>query len=327
MKVVVIGYGSIGKRHVKNLLANSNYDIIICTKQKNPKLFDKKRCFVVRTFQECLLHKPVIGFVTNVSSEHIKTSLLLAKAGCDMFIEKPLSNSLENSEKLLNVVKREKLVTLMGCNLRFHKCINKIKDLLVEKKIGRVISAKIECGTYLPDWHPYEDYRKSYASRNDLGGGVVLTCIHELDYLYWFFGEIKEVFSMTGKFSDLKIKADDLSAMILKFKNNVIAEVHLDYFQRPDIRSCKVIGTKGTIYWDSITNQVKLYDFNTKKWKTEVKINNYNKNDMYVKEIKHFIQCINHKEKSINDISQGIYVTKIALAVIKSAKLKKIMTL
>lgn len=92
----------------------------------------------------------------------------------------------------------------MGCNLRFHDCIKKMKSLLEKETIGKIISVKVECGAYLPDWHPYEDYSKGYAARDDLGGGVVLTCIHELDYLYWFFGEIKEVFSITGKFSNLK---------------------------------------------------------------------------------------------------------------------------
>ena len=326
LKAVIAGYGSIGKRHVKNLLAISNYDINIYTEQKNPKSYNQKKCFFFNTFQDCFLGEPTIGFVANVSSLHVDTALELANAGCHLFIEKPLSNSLQNVEKLSRIIKKKKLVTLMGCNLRFHSSIQKIKELIEKRKIGRIISVRAESGAYLPDWHPYEDYRDSYASRNDLGGGVVLTCIHELDYLYWFFGSVKEVFSMTGKHSDLKTNADDLSAIIMKFNNGVIAEVHLDYFQRPEIRSCKIIGTKGTIYWDSTTNEVKLYDIDRKKWKTIHKIKKYDKNEMYVKELKHFINCVDNKKKSINDISQGIYTLKIALAVIKSSKLKKVVT-
>ena len=325
MKAIVVGYGSIGKRHVKNLLAISDYDINVCTEQKNPQSYHQKRCIFFNTLQDCL-DEPAIGLVTNVSKSHVTTALKLANIGCHLFIEKPLSNSLQNVDKLYRIIKKKKLVTLMGCNLRFHSSIQKIKELITNDKIGKIISARVECGTYLPDWHPHEDYRDSYASRNDLGGGVVLTCIHELDYLYWFFGSVKEVFSMTGKHSDLKTNADDLSAIIMKFNNGVIAEVHLDYFQRPEIRSCKIIGTKGTIYWDSITNEVKLYDIDRKKWKTIHKIKKYDKNEMYVKELKHFINCVDNKKKSINDISQGIYTLKIALAVIKSSKLKKVIT-
>ena len=183
------------------------------------------------------------------------------------------------------------------------------------------------CNMSTPDWHPNENYSKSYASRDDLGGGVILTCIHELDYLYWFFGEIQEVFSMTGKYSNLKITASDLSAIILKFKNNIIAEVHLDYFQKPEVRSCKIIGTKGTIIWDSVSNEVKIYNFKKLKWESKLKIKKYDKNEMYVKELEHFIQCVNKKKKTINDISQGEYVLKVALGIIKSSKLKKSITL
>ena len=109
----------------------------------------------------------------------------------------------------------------------------------------------------------------------------------------------------------------------MKFKNNIIAEVHLDYFQKPEVRSCKIIGTKGTIYWDSIDNEVKIYDFKKSKWVSKLKIKKYNKNEMYVKELKHFIQCVNKNEKSINDISQGEYVLRLALGITKSSKLKK----
>ena len=325
MNALVVGNGSIGKRHIQNLLSISNYNIIISTKQRKPKSLNKKRCIFVKSLNEGLQYNPSIGFVTNVSSEHIQTSLLLAKAGCHIFIEKPLSNSLKETEKLLNMVKKEKLVTLMGCNLRFHSCIKKIKSLIEQKTIGEIISVKSECGTYLPEWHPNENYSMSYAARDDLGGGVVLTCIHEIDYLYWFFGEIKEVFSITGKFSDLKIKSSDLSAIILKFKNNIIGEIHLDYFQRPEFRSCKIIGTKGTIYWDSTNNEVKLFDIKKKKWITKLKVKNYDKNKQYVDELSHFLNCVKMKKKSINDLTQGIKTLKIALTTIKSSKEKKLV--
>jgi len=325
LNALVVGNGSIGKRHIQNLLSISNYNIIISTKQRKPKSLNKKRCIFVKSLNEGLQYNPSIGFVTNVSSEHIQTSLLLAKAGCHIFIEKPLSNSLKETEKLLNMVKKEKLVTLMGCNLRFHSCIKKIKSLIEQKTIGEIISVKSECGTYLPEWHPNENYSMSYAARDDLGGGVVLTCIHEIDYLYWFFGEIKEVFSITGKFSDLKIKSSDLSAIILKFKNNIIGEIHLDYFQRPEFRSCKIIGTKGTIYWDSTNNEVKLFDIKKKKWITKLKVKNYDKNKQYVDELSHFLNCVKMKKKSINDLTQGIKTLKIALTTIKSSKEKKLV--
>ena len=327
MKFLIAGYGSIGKRHLENIMSNNNSEIIVYSKRKDLSNLTKKNIKIFNSLEKCLAEKPNIGFITNETVHHVPVSKKLANAGLDLFIEKPLSNSTKSVSELVKLTKTKKLVTLMGCNLRFHECIKKIKSLIEQEKIGKIISVQVECGTYLPDWHPNEDYSKGYSARDDLGGGVVLTCIHEIDYLYWFFGEVKEVFSFTGKFSNLKIKSDDLSAIIMKFRNNVIAEIHLDYFQKPETRSCKIIGTKGTIVWNSSDNQVKLYNLKNNKWSTKLKIKNYKKNDMYKKELAHFINCIKQKKKSLNDISQGQYVLKIALGIIKSSKLKRVVNI
>ena len=327
MKFLIAGYGSIAKRHLENIRLNNNSEIIVYSKRKDLSNLEKKNIKIFNSLEKCLAEKPDIGFITNETIHHVPISKKLANAGLNLFIEKPLSNSTKSVSELIKITKTKKLVTMMGCNLRFHECIKKIKSLIEQEKIGKILSVQVECGTYLPDWHPNEDYSKGYSARDDLGGGVVLTCIHEIDYLYWFFGEVQEVFSLTGKFSNLKIKSDDLSAIIMKFRNNIIAEIHLDYFQKPETRSCKIIGTKGTIVWNSSNNQVKLYNLKSEKWSTKLKIKNYKKNDMYKKELAYFINCIKQKNKSFNDISHGQYVLKIALGIIKSSKLKKVISI
>ena len=271
MKILIAGLGSIGKRHLKNILTMQNIEIIIYSKQTKSHLVNHKNIKIFDTLDRCLLEKPDVGFITNETVNHIPIAIKLAKSGLHLFIEKPLSNTISKIKTFLKIVEKKKLITLIGCNLRFHRGINEVKNLIDQKAIGNIISVKVECGTYLPDWHPNENYSKSYESRDDLGGGVVLTCIHELDYLYWFFGEIQEVFSMTGKYSNLKIATSDLSAIILKFKNNIIAEVHLDFFQKPEACLCKIIGTKGTIIWDSINNEVKMYNFKKSKLESKLK--------------------------------------------------------
>ena len=209
----------------------------------------------------------------------------------------------------------------MGCNLRFHESIVTIKKLIDKKSIGRIISVQAESGSYLPDWHPDEDYKKNYSARKDLGGGVVLTCIHELDYLYWFFGNVKRIFSLTGQYGNLHITSEDLSAIIMQFQNGIIAELHLDYLQKPPIRRCKLLGTKGKIYWDSDSNTVKLFDMKKNRWIQKSKIKKYDRNSMYKSEILYFIDCIKKRRKTINPIEQGIKTMEIALAVKKSSKL------
>lgn len=324
MKILVVGYGSIGKRHVNNLLSNTNFQILVCTKQKRLSL-PKKRCTIFNSLKKSIEQKPQCAIITNETSLHVETASKLAEAGCHLFIEKPLSNSSKGLKKLESHIKKHKIITLMGCNLRFHPGIKKIKQILSSNVIGTIISVQAEFGAYLPDWHPTEDYGISYASKKSLGGGVVLTVIHELDYLYWLFGNVKEVSSITGKFSDLKINVEDLSAVLLKFRNHVIGELHLDYFQRPRTRKCKILGTKGTIFWDYESCKLKVYDIRKKRWIDKMSIKKYDKNQMYIDELKHFFKCIKKKQKSVNDLSEGIKVLDIALAIKKSSKEKKLV--
>lgn len=323
MKILVVGYGSIGKRHVQNLSKIKNIDILICTKQ-----IHKKSQFNYKSFsslRESIKEKPDAAIICSTTNNHVKDATILANAGIHLLIEKPLSNSLTGTKNLLQISQRKKLVTLIGCNFRFHPCIMAIKELITKNKIGKILSTTVEHGSYLPDWHPGENYKKSYAARTDLGGGVLLTSIHEIDYLYWFFGKVQEIFSITDKFSNLGISADDLSSSILQFKNKVIAEVHLDYFQQPRSRTCKIIGTKGVIYWNFNDNAVKLYKKN--KWTQFLKLKNYDYNKMYLDELNHFIDCICRKKQTINPLIDGIQLLKIVLAAKHSTKTKKMVSI
>ena len=326
VKILIIGYGSIGKRHTNNLLKNTNHEIIIFTKRTDLH-FKTKRVRVHNSFDNCLSEKPQIAFITNETSLHIKYAIRLANSGIDLFLEKPLSNSLNGVQTLRNIVNKKKIITQMGFNLRFHKCIIKIKKLVQEQKIGKIISIQAENGSYLPDWHPYENYRSGYAGKKKLGGGIILTQIHDVDYLYWIFGNPISIFSVNGKFSDLDISAEDYASSIIQFKHRIIAELHLDFFQGPEYRRCKIKGTIGTIYWNSIKNEVKLYNNRTKKWKIILKLKNFERNQMYIDEINYFLKCVKTRKKTTNSIDDGIKTLKIALAMKKSGKNKKIIKL
>jgi len=327
MKALVVGYGSIGKRHIENLSFLKNMEIIVCTKRKNDTFLKQKKCTIYTSIEDCIKEDPTFAIITNETSFHIKNALRLAKAGIHLLIEKPLSNSLTGTNELLNVTNKNKLVVLIGCNFRFHPCLKLMKEIILQGDLGKVLSARVENGSFLPDWHSNKNYQTEYSARNDLGGGVVLTSIHEIDYLYWFFGNIHEVFSITGTFSDLNISADDLSSMVLRFKNNIIAEAHLDYFQQPSSRNCKIIGTEGTITCDLESNTVKFYDVKNKKWITKLNLSKYDLNKTYIEELTHFIDCIGGKDKPINPLKDGIYTLKVALDAKKSSKLKKTLSI
>lgn len=319
MKILVVGYGSIGKRHIQNLLLIPKTEVIVLTKQTIRDSLLKK-CTVYNSIEKCISERPTIAIISNNTSEHIPISLRLAKEGIHLFIEKPLSHNLAKVKELQKITKSKKLITMIGCNLRFHPCIIKIKELIDNKNVGQILSVQVESGSYLPNWHPYEDYSKSYASRNDLGGGVILTCIHEIDYLYWFFGMPISLISQSGKFSKLKIDTEDLSSSIIHFQKNILTELHLDYFQLPEIRRCKIIGTKGTIMWDSASNLVKLYNPEKNIWIKILQIVKYDRNTMYVDELKYFLNCVASRKQTINTINDGIKTLRIALSIKKSSQ-------
>ena len=324
MKAVIVGYGSIGQRFVKILSTIPNIEIIVCSKQKTIKNL-RKNIVLCHSIKECILLKPDIVFITNITSAHIPTAKIFAKNGIPLFIEKPLSNSLCGIDELGSIIKSKKLITMIGCNLRFHKAISVINEVIKKGKIGKILSVKVENGSFLPEWHPKENYSNSYTAQKKLGGGVVFTNIHEIDYLYWFFGIPKEVFSITGKLSDLKV-FEDFSSILLNYGNK-ICEIHLDFFQRPSDRSCKLVGTKGTIYWDSKLKSVKLYDNNKKRWKILSSLKNYDLNLMYINEIKYFIESVQKNKKTLNDFNDATQTLKISLAALKSSKQKRVVSL
>ena len=325
MKILIIGFGSIAKRHINNLIHNINCEIIVYSRRKNIRFLDHKKIKVLNSLEKCLLEKPDVAFITNETVFHIPMAIRMAKSGLDLFIEKPLSNSTKGIKTLQKIVKQKKLITQMGCNLRFHKCIIKIRQLINQKKIGKVISIQSENGSYLPDWHPHEDYRKGYASDRQLGGGIILTMIHDIDYLYWIFGNPKSIFSVSGKFSDLDISAEDYCSSIIEFKNNIMAELHLDFFQRPEFRGCKIKGTKGVIYWNSDKNEIRLFKNRKKVWEVVLALKKFQRNEMYIDEIIHFLKCVKNRKQTINNLNEGIKTMKIALAMKKSSKNRRMI--
>lgn len=325
LRFLVIGCGSIGKRHISNLIA-LNMEDILAFDVRNDRRDEVESRFGIATLdnlEDAWGHRPDVALITVPSSLHIPLALQAAKHGCHLFIEKPLSDRMEGVDVLLEVVRERNLVTLVGCNMRFHPGLVKIKSLLNEDAIGKVIAARVEVGQYLPDWHPWEDYRKSYSANRSLGGGVILDAIHEIDYIRWLLGEVREVFCFADKLSALEIDTEDTAAILMRFENGIIGEVHMDYVQRAYSRTCRIIGEEGTILWDFTDNQVKLYLAKAQEWKVFKLANDFQLNQMYVEEMRHFLRCLSGKGRATLDVFEAKSVLEIALAAKKSAEVGK----
>jgi len=322
MKFLIIGYGSIGKRHANNLkVLVDNKNISICRQPGEEQIFGFKTFF---NLNEALLGRPDAAIIAVPTSLHIPVALICAKAGVHLFIEKPLSHNLQGVDELFRLVRKNKLIVMGGCNIRFHPGMEKIKELIDGGKIGKVISVFSQAGQYLPDWRPQNDYKNSYSAKKELGGGVILDLIHEIDYQYWLFGKADAVSAMINKLSNLNIDTEDNADILIRFKNNVQSNIHLDYIQRHPQRTCQIIGEKGTIIWNYFDNFLKIF-INGKE--TMKSYSDFDKNDMYVREMKHFVSCLKKKSRPLIDLEQQIDVLNIATAAKKSQEMRKVINL
>ena len=204
--------------------------------------------------------------------------------------------------------------------MRFHPGLMTVKNLLLEQAVGRVLAARVEVGQYLPDWHPWEDYRQSYSACNRFGGGVILDAIHEIDYIHWLLGDVAAATCLAGKLSQLEIETEDVAALLLRFQNGAVGEVHLDYVQRAYSRTCHVIGEEGTIHWDYTAGQVRWYSAHTRQWRLFSNPPEWEPNQMYIDEMRHFLKCLARKEMPIADVFEAARVLQIALAAKASAQ-------
>ena len=326
LRFFVIGCGSIGKRHMRNLQLLNAGEIFVYDEEvsRRHEVMEKFHVEGVKNLEEGWDRSPNVAFITAPTSLHIPLALEAARHGCHLFIEKPLSDRLAPQLlQLLDIVKERNLITLVGCNMRFHPVLVKVKRLLEEQAIGQVVAARLEVGQYLPDWHPWEDYRKGYSARKDLGGGVILDAIHEIDYIRWMFGDIASVACLSGKLSHLETDTEDTAALLLQFTNGTIGEVHLDYVQRTASRTGHIIGDEGTIRWDVIGGEVHWYSTRTGHWETFQNSKDWDPNQIYIEEMKHFLRCLEGSETPAQDVFEATEVLKIALAAKRSSETRQ----
>lgn len=321
----VVGRGSIGTRHIKNLKALSCGNIIALSELPNPQKDEEYRLkHGVETFydiDEIKKRKPDAFIIANPTAKHIKYALIAAGMGSHIFMEKPISNSIDGIDKLKKEIFDRHLVFFIANNFRFHPVLKKIKELIEKGEFGRILFARIQAGQYLPDWHPWEDYRGSYSSRGDLGGGVVLTLQHEIDYAYWLFGRFKSIKSHVQKVSDMEIDVEDIASVIVETEKGSIIEIHLDYLQRPAKRTIQIQGTKGSLDYRIGDRYVKFYNFEKQVDETILDTDGYDNNNMYVEEMKHFINCIPGRENTVSGIMDGIYVLNACLEIKSNFKI------
>ena len=337
MKALFCGLGSIGQRHLRNLraLTGDATEIIAFRQRRRAPVLnddmtvrpgaDLETTYGIRSFaslDDALAERPDVAFVTNPNMMHLPVALAAARAGCHLFIEKPLSHSLDGVDELIDLVESQDLVALVGYQFRFHPGLRLIKTLLDEGRLGRLIGAHIVNGEYLPDWHPYEDYRDTHAARRELGGGALRVQTHEFDYALWLLGMPKLVYAVGGHLSRLEVDVEDSVSVLMTCEQDgrpVPVHVHLDYLQRPPQRICEIVGDAGRVRYDYYAKQVEFSDTASGKVAVE-RFDGFERCHLFRDELRHFLACVRGEERPVVDLREGAGSLSVALAAAESLR-------
>lgn len=304
MRILIVGLGSIGKKHIEAII-KVHPSVIIYALRSNNKVDTLDNVTNVFSLNEIDFELDFI-VISNVTASHEKTIIQMSKFKCPLFIEKPVLHSLENYEKISIELEKNHINTYVACNLRFHPALIFLKKYLYEinEKINEV---NIYCGSYLPDWRLGEDFRKNYSSNKALGGGVHLDLIHELDYCTWIFGFPLKTETIKRNVSSLKIDSVDFAHFSFYYLN-FIANITLNYFRRDPKREIEIITENQTILVDLIRSEVVDKVSNKTLFRQKFDII-----DTYKLQMQYFVDTILNKKTFMNDFNYSIEVLKLAM--------------
>lgn len=306
MKILFIGLGSIGKRHLRNIadiLFEKNIDYSIdALRSRHLQLPADTELLIAQTYSDLsqITENYDITFICNPTHLHFQTIESILPITKHIFIEKPVFESLNVDYQRLPLQKDS--IYYVACPLRYTGVLQYIKTYCTTKK---VIAVRAMCSTYLPDWRPGIDYRKTYSAHANQGGGVSIDLIHEWDYLTWLFGFPTKVFNIKGKYSSLEIDSEDLSLYIAKYEDKQIS-LWLDYFGRIERREFELYLEDEIISADIRNQKVRFL-----KSGNEL-IFNEPRDTYQKKELNHFLEIINGQTKNDNTIEQAVKVLAIA---------------
>jgi len=303
MKILIIGLGSIGKKHVKAIKSILPNAVIFALRSK---INAEKLSGITNIFNLVDIASVTIDFaiIANPTSEHKITIAQLIPFGFPLFIEKPVSSSLD-IEDLVNLAENKGISTYVACNLRFLDCIRFVKDKLSQSQHQKLNEVNVYCGSYLPDWRPNTDFRKTYSANAELGGGVHIDLIHELDYLYWLFGIPNDVNRIFRSQSSLEISSFDFANYILEY-NGFCATVVLNYYRRDPKRTLELVFDDETWNIDLLKNQITCN--NQILFSSGQRIA-----DTYQTQMEYYIHCLSKKTDTFDTISDAYNVLKICL--------------
>jgi predicted dehydrogenase len=328
MRFLIAGLGSIGRRHLRNLALLGERDIILYRTHRSTLPDEEVDGYPVETdLAAALALQPDAVIVSNPTALHMEVAVPAARAGCHLLLEKPVSHNMTHMSELQQALQRSGKQALVGYQFRFHPGLQQAKRLLQEGAVGKPLSVHAHWGEYLPEWHPWEDYRRAYSARPELGGGVALTLSHPLDYLRWLLGEVSGVWAMLGKPGELEMQVEDTAEIGLCFERGCLGSVHLDYNQRPTMHWFEIVGSRGTLRWDNTYGVLRCFMTDVDAWQSFAPPDGFERNTLFVDEMRHFIHVARGEELPVCSLEDGCRALNLALAAYESARCGRLVEL
>ena len=322
-RVLIVGLGSIGKRHLffaREQIPNADIRVLRHKVSKDLPQYSNG-CFF--SIEDAIQFAPQIAVIANPASHHISIAKKLAEIGVHLLIEKPLSNNLNGVSELIEICQKQNSCLLTGYNLRYLPSLKYFRELIGENIIGNVLSVNCEVGQYLPSWRSDSNYHQGVSAKRELGGGALLELSHEIDYLRWIFGEVKWVKASLSQQSALEIDVEDTVNIIMCFmpsssRHKLIASVNLDFIRHDTSRLCTAIGETGSLRWNGITGEVSIYKSDSKDW-CQLYSYKHQRDESYLAEWKDFLSCVTKNKTPWITGDDGLKVLQIIEAIRKAS--------
>ncbi len=311
--ILITAAGSIGERHIRNLWQLGYTNLLVFRTRNLPfRDIGKAKVTVVLDWQQALQSGAEAAFVTSPTHLHGQQTIDCLRAGMHVFVEKPLAHTTEQLAEIMAAAEQSKKYLQVGYMLEFHPLLQRMKSFCEEQTFGQLLHAESYWGEYLPNWHPWEDYKESYAAKTEMGGGAALTLSHELNTVLWLIGKMPTHHAV-HKFTlnALPIQADNLTEIVLQFGTRTAARIHVNYIEKKNKRVTTLLFNNGRISFDYPSSTLLFEDFKTQKeWCEELP--NFDRNDLFISETKHFFEQLKTGVSGANhSLERAIEIVKI----------------
>tara|TARA_B100000287_G_C20568348_1_gene755473 strand:- start:14 stop:1006 length:993 start_codon:yes stop_codon:yes gene_type:complete len=315
-RIVIFGFGSIGRKYVRLIKKFfPNIEVFIIS-SRNINIYKESNLIDGNYIDHSNIKElnPDGVIIASPATNHLSDALNCLDLNIPILIEKPLSNSLKNVNNFKKKILEKKSKILIGYVLRYSSNANIFKENISNPNLGDLLFAKVICSSYLPNWRPGQDYRRTVSSSLKYGGGVLLELSHEIDYANWFFGPFLKVQAILKNSGTLDIDVEDTADLILTNNKGMNVVIHLDFCSRYPTRKCKLYGSKSTMNLDFLDKKLEIVN---PKLETLLSNKEDDSDNMFVNQLRCFLKGVFHEDFMKNNLDDGIETLKI----IESARL------